>query len=75
MGARVDPAGELPDHLIPVLRYLGRAPDPLPELAAVFEPAVQRMLNGLRKADPPNPYVALLEAVYALGRGLNKEAA
>lgn len=73
--ARVDPAGELPDHLIPVLRYLGRVPAPLSELTAVFEPAVQRMLNRLRKADPPNPYIALLEAVQALGRTLPKEAA
>jgi nitrate reductase molybdenum cofactor assembly chaperone NarJ/NarW len=73
--AHVDAAGELPDHLIPVLRYLGGAAEPLPELVGVFEPAVERMLAVLRKVDPPNPYIALLEAVQALGRTLPKEAA
>jgi nitrate reductase molybdenum cofactor assembly chaperone NarJ/NarW len=72
---RVDPAGELPDHLIPVLRYLGCAPVPLPELVALFEPAVHRMLQVLRKADPLNPYVDLLGAVHALSSALKKEAA
>ena len=47
--AGVDASGELPDHLIPVLRYLGWASDPLPELVAVFEPAVRRMLQALRE--------------------------
>ena len=75
MEAQVDPAGELPDHLIPVLRYLGRAPDPLPDLVAAFDPAVQRMIEGLRKVDPANPYLSLLEAAQALGYTLKKEAA
>jgi len=73
--ARVDPAGELPDHLIPVLRYLGQASDPLPDLVAVLEPAVRRMLQVLRKADPPNPYIAVLEAANVLSHTLAKEVA
>jgi nitrate reductase delta subunit len=72
---QVDTAGELPDHLIPVLRYLGRVSTPLPDLVAVFEPAVQRMAHGLRQADLTNPYLALLDAALALGRTLPKEVA
>ncbi len=75
MKAQVDPAGELPDHLIPVLRYLGRAPDPLPDLVTAFDTALQRMIDGLRKVDPRNPYISLLEAAQVLGHSLNKEAA
>lgn len=71
----VDLEGELPDHLIPVLRYLGRAPAPLPELAEALGPALQRMLSALRKADPANPYVDLYEAVQELCKGSNEEAA
>lgn len=71
----IDTQGELPDHLIPVLRYLGRAPDPLPELVEVLDPAIQRITAGLRKADSDNPYLDLLEAAQSLCNGLKKEPA
>jgi len=60
--AEIDPDGELPDHLDPVLRYLGRVADPLPELLEVLAPSVDKMLVALRKAEPGNPYVHLLAA-------------
>ncbi len=71
----IDPEGELPDHLAPVLRYLGQAPEPLPELVEVLGPAVQRMKAVLGRADPGNPYLDLLEAAQAACKELKKEAA
>ncbi len=61
-GHQVDLGGELPDHLIPVLRYLEVAPQPLPELVEILEPAIQRMLAVLSKSDRTNPYLHLLDA-------------
>jgi nitrate reductase molybdenum cofactor assembly chaperone NarJ/NarW len=58
----IDPCGELPDHLAPVLRYLDRSSQPLPELATVLKPSIQRMLAVLQKAEPQNPYCHLLHA-------------
>jgi nitrate reductase delta subunit len=71
----VDLDGELPDHLVPTLRYLATVPDPLPEMVEVLGPAVGRMLAALRKPEPDNPYVSLLQAVQAQCQGLKKEAA
>jgi nitrate reductase delta subunit len=59
----VDLGGELPDHLSPVLRYLGATPEPLPDLVEALLPAIRRMQSVLRKAEPGNPYVHLLDAV------------
>lgn len=59
----IDMDGELPDHLIPILRYLDLTSQPLPEIVDVLEPAVQRMLSGLRQAEASNPYTHLLEAI------------
>ncbi len=67
----VDTDGELPDHLTPTLRYLAAAPVPLPEMVEVLGPAIERMLAALRKAEPDNPYVSLLQAVQAQCQGLN----
>lgn len=75
MEADVDPGGELPDHLIPVLRYLGGSVDPLPELMDVLEPAIRRMLTVLREVEPANPYGNLLEAVHEMCKDLKKEEA
>ncbi len=61
--AGVDLAGELPDHLVPVLRYLAVAQDPLPELVEVLPRAVAQMERTLATLDPANPYRPLLEAV------------
>jgi nitrate reductase molybdenum cofactor assembly chaperone NarJ/NarW len=69
----VDAGGELPDHLAPVLRYLARTPSPLPELVELCEPALQRMITGLRRSEPDNPYVELLEAVSAVYRDLKSK--
>ena len=61
--SEIDLDGELPDHLIPILRYLD-GPSPLiPELTEVLEPSVRKMLDGLRKAEASNPYTHLLEAI------------
>jgi nitrate reductase delta subunit len=70
----IDSQGELPDHLIPVLRYLGKALEPLPELIEVLDPAIQRMMAGLRKVDSGNPYLYLLEAAQVLCKDLKMEA-
>jgi nitrate reductase delta subunit len=63
----IDLEGELPDHLVPVLRYLALAEQPLPELREHFAPAVERMLAVLREKDRNNPYLHLFEAVLSLG--------
>jgi nitrate reductase molybdenum cofactor assembly chaperone NarJ/NarW len=54
--------GELPDHLIPVLRYLDAVDRPLPELVEALGPALARMRRDLTGAEPTNPYLHLLEA-------------
>ena len=73
LDAGVDAGGELPDHLAPVLRYLARTQAPLPELTELCGPALQRMHSALRKAEPDNPYVELLEAVSAVCRDLKSQ--
>jgi nitrate reductase delta subunit len=55
--------GELPDHLVPVLRYLAAAPAPLPELVEALAPAVEKMIAPLHRRDPANPYLILLNAL------------
>lgn len=75
METGVDADGELPDHLAPVLRYLARTDEPLPELIQILTPAVQRILAVLRSADPGNPYIDLLEGVRELCSSLKKEVA
>jgi nitrate reductase delta subunit len=60
--AGIDLAGELPDHLSPVLRYLAIAPEPLPELLQILSPALKQIEHTLRTLEPANPYVGLLEA-------------
>lgn len=69
----VDAAGELPDHLVPVLRYLEAAPAPLPELVQVLPAALQGMRKTLQAADPRNPYLSLLEAAGRLTESLKVE--
>lgn len=64
----VDPEGELPDHLLPVLLYLDVAAEPLPELLEVIGPALQRMRRDLAKAEPENSYLDLLDAIRAAVR-------
>lgn len=58
----VDLDGELPDHLVPVLRYLDRAPEPLAELESVLVEALQAMVKSLAKIDADNLYLDPLAA-------------
>ena len=58
----VDPEGELPDHLEPILRYLAATDDPIKSLAPVLVPAVTKMEKTLKKADAKNPYLHVLTA-------------
>lgn len=62
LAAGVDPGGELPDHLEPVLRYLAAATAPLPDLMAVLPQAIEKMRSELAKAERKNPYRHLLAA-------------
>lgn len=58
----IDTEGELPDHLVPVLRYLAIAEQPVPALTENFSKAVDSMIALLREKDKGNPYILLLEA-------------
>ncbi|GAB4528391.1 MAG: hypothetical protein Fur0018_14420 [Anaerolineales bacterium] len=59
----IDQDGELPDHLVPVLRYLAVAEAPLPKLLENLAPAVEKMYAALHKAEADNPYLLLFQAV------------
>lgn len=61
----IDPAGELPDHLVPVLRYLAATDRPLPELAGHLQTALGRMIAILQEKDRNNPYLHVYEAALA----------
>ncbi len=71
----IDPEGELADHLIPVMRYLGQMSEPLPELNEMLAITIRRMLDVLGSADPGNPYLDLLGATSLACKDLKKEAA
>jgi nitrate reductase delta subunit len=59
----VDPSGELPDHLEPVLRLLAVA-DPLPDsLLEMLPGALDKMRSELKAAERDNPYRHLLAAI------------
>ena len=66
---QIDLGGELPDHLTPVLRYLDQVTDPVPELLEIFKPAVEKIIQKLKKQDPDNPYCHLLQAVLEVSSG------
>lgn len=55
--------GELPDHLMLVLRYLAIATQPVQEVVEALPRSVQAMQRSLKRAEPDNPYGSLLEAV------------
>ncbi len=73
--AGVEAGGELPDHLIPVLRYLAQVSTPLPDLVEIMPTALERMQAGLRRADANNPYLDMLEAAQLLVAEMEKETA
>ena len=74
MELEIDTEGELPDHLVPILRYLDAADDPLPELMENLGPAVQKMMTILKQKDKDNPYIDLMEAVLEIAQGLTVKA-
>jgi nitrate reductase delta subunit len=61
--ADLEPESELPDHLLPLLRYLDQVEPPLPEVSEHFGPALERMRAVMQKRDPRNPYRHVLEGV------------
>ncbi len=67
--------GELPDHLIPIFRYLAVAETPLPELLEVLPAGLKAMHTALAKADADNPYLPLLEAARHAVDALAKQPA
>ncbi|MCX7783520.1 MAG: nitrate reductase [Meiothermus sp.] len=71
----IDMAGEIPDHLIPVLRYLGVAEKSLPELLQLLGPALHQILHTLKTLEPGNPYLLLLEATQDAVKPYMKQAA
>lgn len=72
----VDLDGELPDHLVPVLRYLARNPEPTdgetPLLDQALAPALASIIKSLRLSKDDNPYLHVLEGV-AKALGLPEE--
>lgn len=71
---QIDLDGELPDHLIPIFRYLEAVSAPPGELAEVLEPALKRMGAALKKAEPENPYNHLFAAAQLTAAQLPKPA-
>lgn len=65
--AKIDLDGELPDHLVPVLRYVAVEPGSLrgdaPLLEQSLSPALESITRSLGAADPDNPYLFVLEGL------------
>ncbi len=59
----IDREGELPDHLLPVLRYLHATPSPMPELTEILDQSLNSMIKSLKKGEEDNPYLFLFEAL------------
>ncbi len=60
--AGVDPEGELPDHIEPILRYLAATDKPLADLVEVLPRALAEMHSSLKATTSDNPYCHLLAA-------------
>lgn len=71
----IDSSNEIPDHLIPVLRYLAVAEKPLSELLQLLEPALRQIIQTLKTLEPKNPYLLLLEATLEAVKPYIKQAA
>jgi nitrate reductase delta subunit len=69
----VNTAGELPDHLIPVLRYLAVASEPLTELVELVGPALKQVHHTLKVLEKNNPYLLLIEATQQATEELCRE--
>ncbi len=75
LGLGIDTAGEIPDHLIPVLRYLAAAETPLPELLQLLGPALHQIAHTLKTLEPQNPYLLLLEGTFEAVKTYTQQAA
>jgi nitrate reductase delta subunit len=66
----IDKDNDLPDHLVPLLRYLdakvSSGSPASPDLNEIFRPAVQKMRKVLHKSEPDNPYLDLFDAILEL---------
>jgi nitrate reductase delta subunit len=60
--ADIDPGSELPDHLDPILRYLGAVDEPIDSLEPILVPAITKMQKSLKKSNSKNPYLHVLTA-------------
>jgi nitrate reductase delta subunit len=60
--AGIDMEGELPDHLVPVLRYLAAVPEPLPGLVQIVTPGLRKVRAGVESLDSTSPYLPVLDA-------------
>jgi len=59
----IDLEGELPDHLLPILRYLHTTSSPIPELIEILDQSLNSMIKALKKGEKDNPYLFLFEAL------------
>lgn len=71
----IDTSNEIPDHLIPVLRYLAVTEEPLPELLQLLEPALHQIIHTLKTLESKNLYLLLLEATLEALKPYAKQAA
>jgi len=66
---QIDLDGELPDHLVPILRLMDRGTDQPEELKENLEPAIKKMTSELRKRERDNPYLILIDALHRMVSG------
>jgi len=75
MSYEINLEGELPDHLLPILRYLQADPSPpMPELMEILDQALGLMIKSLKKGEEDNPYLHLFEAVKQTVAAVNVES-
>lgn len=61
--SRVPQEGEMPDHLVLILSYLSRVEQPIDELLELLPESFKKIHAGLRKNNPENPYLVLIDAL------------
>lgn len=67
----INKEGELPDHLIPILRCLEVSSAPIPNLDEIFLKSIKTMRKNLKSSEPDNPYndlLAAIESAYKSGK-------
>lgn len=70
---RINKQGELPDHLIPILRCLDVSPSPIPDFDGVFIKSIKAMRKNLRSSEPDNPYNDLFAAIESAYKSVKSE--